>query len=143
MQSVSRQIEIARFGGGVQVRQGESDAVQLVGGCPAGVVSLIKPPQPSMAKRTDHALIIPRAGTVINVIGGEDLTGAESPRLSTRQFSSESSSNWWTSLWGPRLPGTTTHFWIDLQLRWDLYHAGRAEAEQIESIRPHEVVNTR
>lgn len=39
--------------------------------------------------------------------------------------------------------GTSPDLWINLQLRWDLYHAGRAEAEQIESIRPHEVVNAR
>ncbi len=66
MQSVSRQIEIARLAGNIQVCQGESDSVQLVGGYPAGVVSLMEPPQPSMAKRTDHELIIPCAGTAIN-----------------------------------------------------------------------------
>ena len=66
MQSVSWQIEIARLAGGIQVCQGESDSVQLVGGYPNGVVSLIEPPQPSMAKRTDHELIIPCAGTAIN-----------------------------------------------------------------------------
>ncbi len=37
--------------------------------------------------------------------------------------------------------GTTPDFWINLQLRWDLYHAQRAEAAQIESIRPHKLVN--
>ena len=37
--------------------------------------------------------------------------------------------------------GTSPDFWLNLQLRWDLYHARRAEAEQIESIQPHEVVN--
>lgn len=46
-----------------------------------------------------------------------------------------------TALRLSRFFGTSTDFWINLQLRWDLYHAGRAEAEQIESIRPHEVVN--
>ena len=66
MQSVSRQVEIARFVGGIQVRQGESDSVQLVCCYPAGVVSLIEPSQPSMAKRTNHGLIIPCTGTAIN-----------------------------------------------------------------------------
>jgi addiction module HigA family antidote len=27
-------------------------------------------------------------------------------------------------------------FWMNLQLRWDLYHAQRAEAEELEIIRP-------
>ena len=44
MQSVSRQIEIARLVSGIQVCQDEGDSVQLVGGNPAGVVSLIEPP---------------------------------------------------------------------------------------------------
>ncbi len=35
--------------------------------------------------------------------------------------------------------GTSPDFWMSLQLRWDLYHAQRAEADQIESIRPNEV----
>ena len=66
VQSVSRQIEIARLASGIQVCQGKSDSFHLVCGYPAGVVSHIEPPQPSMAKRTDHGLIIPCAGTVIN-----------------------------------------------------------------------------
>ena len=66
MQSVSRQVEIARLTGSIQVCQSEGDSVQLVGGYSPGVVSLIKPPQPSMAKRTDHELTIPCAGTAIN-----------------------------------------------------------------------------
>ena len=37
--------------------------------------------------------------------------------------------------------GTSPDFWMSLQLRWDLYHAQRAEADQIESIRPNELVN--
>ncbi len=37
--------------------------------------------------------------------------------------------------------GTSPDFWMSLQLRWDLYHAQRAEAEQINSIQPHELVN--
>ncbi len=35
---------------------------------------------------------------------------------------------------------TSPDFWMNLQLRWDLYHAQRAEAEQIDSIRPYEPV---
>lgn len=46
-----------------------------------------------------------------------------------------------TALGLSRFSGTSPDFWIILQLRWDLYHAGRAEAEQIERIRPHEVAN--
>ena len=34
--------------------------------------------------------------------------------------------------------GTSPGFWLNLQLRWDLYHAERIEAERIESIRPHD-----
>lgn len=36
--------------------------------------------------------------------------------------------------------GTSPEFWLNLQLRWDLYRAMRAEAEQIDSIRPYEPV---
>lgn len=39
--------------------------------------------------------------------------------------------------------GTSPDFWMNLQLRWDLYHSQRAEAEQIERIRPLEPVNVR
>ena len=35
--------------------------------------------------------------------------------------------------------GTTPGFWMSLQLRWDLYHVQRAEAAQLENIRPHEL----
>jgi antitoxin HigA-1 len=28
-------------------------------------------------------------------------------------------------------------FWMNLQLRWDLYYAQRAEAEELEIIQPH------
>ncbi len=48
-----------------------------------------------------------------------------------------------TALRFSRFFGTTPDFWINLQLRWDLYHAQRAEAAQIESIRPHKLVRTR
>ena len=46
-----------------------------------------------------------------------------------------------TALRLARFFGTSPEFWINLQLRWDLYYARRAEAEQIESIQPHELVN--
>ena len=32
--------------------------------------------------------------------------------------------------------GTSSDFWMNLQLRWDLYHAQRAEAEVLKRIRP-------
>lgn len=31
-------------------------------------------------------------------------------------------------------------FWMNLQIRWDLYHAQRSEAEQVNAIRPHEQI---
>ena len=46
-----------------------------------------------------------------------------------------------TALRLSRFLGTSPDFWMSLQLRWDLYHAQRAEAEQIGSIRPHELIN--
>ena len=46
-----------------------------------------------------------------------------------------------TALRLSRYLGTSPGFWMNLQVRWDLYHAQRAEAEQIESIRPHEPAN--
>lgn len=46
-----------------------------------------------------------------------------------------------TALRLSRYFGTCPDFWINLQLRWDLYHARRSEAEQIDSIQPLEVVN--
>ena len=47
-----------------------------------------------------------------------------------------------TALWLSKFLGTSPDFWMSLQLRWDLYHAQRAEGEQIESIRPHQPVST-
>ena len=41
-----------------------------------------------------------------------------------------------TALRLSRFFGTSPGFWMNLQLRWDLYHALRAEAEQIEHIQP-------
>lgn len=37
--------------------------------------------------------------------------------------------------------GTSPDFWMNLQLRWDLYHAQLAEADQIRDIRPLEPVD--
>jgi plasmid maintenance system antidote protein VapI len=28
-------------------------------------------------------------------------------------------------------------FWMNLQLRWDLYHAQQAEQDDLKNIRPH------
>jgi addiction module HigA family antidote len=35
--------------------------------------------------------------------------------------------------------GTTAGFWMNLQLRWDLYRAQLREASQLEKIEPHMV----
>ena len=35
--------------------------------------------------------------------------------------------------------GTTPGFWMNLQLRWDLYRAQRVEAGQLEKIEPYTV----
>ena len=32
--------------------------------------------------------------------------------------------------------GTSAAFWLNLQLRWDLYHAQKAEADELETIQP-------
>jgi len=32
--------------------------------------------------------------------------------------------------------GVSADFWVNLQLRWDLYHAQRSEAKQLARIRP-------
>ncbi len=42
-----------------------------------------------------------------------------------------------TALRLSRFFGTSPSFWLNLQLRWDLYHTERVEAEWIERIRPH------
>ena len=47
-----------------------------------------------------------------------------------------------TALRLSRFFGTSPDFWLSLQLRWDLYHAERIEAEQIKSIQPHDPVST-
>ena len=33
--------------------------------------------------------------------------------------------------------GMSPDFWMNLQLRWDLYHTQQAESEDLNSIRPH------
>ena len=35
--------------------------------------------------------------------------------------------------------GTTPGFWMNLQLRWDLYRAQRIEAKQLEKIEPYSI----
>jgi antitoxin HigA-1 len=40
-----------------------------------------------------------------------------------------------TALRLARYLGTTPGFWLNLQLRWDLFHAQRAEAETLKQIR--------
>ena len=34
--------------------------------------------------------------------------------------------------------GTSADFWMNLQLRWDLYQVQRAEGHELKHIRPHE-----
>ncbi|MCY4617137.1 MAG: HigA family addiction module antitoxin [Chloroflexi bacterium] len=48
-----------------------------------------------------------------------------------------------TALRLSRFLGTSPDFWMNLQLRWDLYNAQQAEAEQIDRIRPFEPVGSR
>jgi len=33
--------------------------------------------------------------------------------------------------------GMSAAFWMNLQLRWDLYHAQQAEQDELRNIRPH------
>ena len=40
-----------------------------------------------------------------------------------------------------RFSSTSPEFWMNLQFRWDLYHTQRAEGDQIEKIRPCELVD--
>jgi len=35
--------------------------------------------------------------------------------------------------------GVSADFWMNLQLRWDLYHTQQAEAQQLELIQPYAV----
>ncbi len=41
-----------------------------------------------------------------------------------------------TALRLAKVLGTDPWFWMNLQLRWDLYHAQRSEAKQVEEINP-------
>ncbi len=45
-----------------------------------------------------------------------------------------------TALRLSRFFSNTPGFWVNLQLRWDLYHAERAEADQLREILPREGV---
>ncbi len=38
--------------------------------------------------------------------------------------------------------GMSADFWINLQLRWDLYHTQQAEQETLKSIRKHAAVDS-
>jgi addiction module HigA family antidote len=44
-----------------------------------------------------------------------------------------------TALRLARYLGTSADFWMNLQLRWDLYHAQREEEEKLSRIRPRAV----
>jgi antitoxin HigA-1 len=37
--------------------------------------------------------------------------------------------------------GTSAGFWMNLQLRWDLYHAQKSEADSLETIRPYQMAS--
>jgi addiction module HigA family antidote len=41
-----------------------------------------------------------------------------------------------TALRLSRFFGTSPDFWMNLQLRWDLFHAQRSEAEELNAIQP-------
>jgi addiction module HigA family antidote len=34
--------------------------------------------------------------------------------------------------------GTSADFWMNLQLRWDLYQVRKSEGSELKEIRPHE-----
>lgn len=38
--------------------------------------------------------------------------------------------------------GMSAAFWMNLQQRWDLYHAQRKEANKLQSIQPYQVKQT-
>lgn len=42
-----------------------------------------------------------------------------------------------TALRLARFLGMSADFWMNLQLRWDLYHAQEAERDELKNIRPH------
>ena len=41
-----------------------------------------------------------------------------------------------TALWLAKFFGITTDFWMNVQLRWDLYQALQAERDELKGIRP-------
>jgi addiction module HigA family antidote len=41
-----------------------------------------------------------------------------------------------TSLRFAKFFGTSAGFWMNLQLRWDLYHAQKSEASELQTIEP-------
>ena len=43
-----------------------------------------------------------------------------------------------TALRLSRFLGASPDFWMSLQLRWDLYHAERAERVRLKAIKPHD-----
>lgn len=45
-----------------------------------------------------------------------------------------------TALRLARFLGTSAGFWMNLQLRWDLYQAQKAEADTLETIQPYEFI---
>lgn len=45
-----------------------------------------------------------------------------------------------TALRLARFFGMSADFWMNLQLRWDLYHAQQAEQDELKSIQPHTAV---
>jgi len=45
-----------------------------------------------------------------------------------------------TALRLARFFGMSADFWMNLQLRWDLYHAQQAEQDDLKNIRPHAAV---
>jgi addiction module HigA family antidote len=42
-----------------------------------------------------------------------------------------------TALRFARFFGTSPDFWMNLQLRWDLYHAQQTEVQELKAIQPH------
>ena len=46
-----------------------------------------------------------------------------------------------TALRLSRFFGNTPGFWMNLQLRWDLYHAEHAERDQLREIQPRDTID--
>lgn len=45
-----------------------------------------------------------------------------------------------TALRLARFFGTSADFWMNLQLRWDMYHTQQSEAGQLKKIRPYKAL---